>query len=268
MVITGTPSIKDGCLVVRSNVVLTGVPENVVVSPASYGSAFIGVTSTSPSSRLVFSLGILGAFKFLSLFKFKIWWMIPRRTIGSEIPMETQMLLLEAKEESPCMMIFLLTNLLKTPFTFSSYCVRWIVPLKFARDLDASVQTSQALEALFVSSGTIHLNSLKSPSNPISFRLVWMVHLGRYTKVHPQGIEEGLKSFNEGGCSPKFLIIDDGWQHTTNEFCKEGEPHIEGTQFATRLVDIKENGKFKSSGSEMDAPTSMSLSVSSKRNMD
>lgn len=60
MVITNTPSIKGGCLMVRSSVVLTGVPENVVVSPASCGSAFIGATSTSPSSRLVSSLGILG----------------------------------------------------------------------------------------------------------------------------------------------------------------------------------------------------------------
>lgn len=37
-------------------------------------------------------------------------------------------------------------------------------------------------------------------------------------------------SFLEGGCSPKFLIIDDGWQDTVNEFRKEGEPLIEGTQ--------------------------------------
>lgn len=36
----------------------------------------------------------------LSLFRFKIWWMIPR--VGSsakDIPVETQMLLLEAREE-------------------------------------------------------------------------------------------------------------------------------------------------------------------------
>lgn len=29
---------------------------------------------------------------------------------------------------------------------------------------------------------------------------------------------------------PRFLIIDDGWQDTYNEFRKEGEEHIEGTQ--------------------------------------
>ena len=37
-------------------------------------------------------------------------------------------------------------------------------------------------------------------------------------------------SFLEGGCVRKFLIIDDGWQETVNEFCKEGEPFIEGIQ--------------------------------------
>lgn len=47
--------------------------------------------------------------------------------------------------------------------------------------------------------------------------------------------EEFLKlmcsySFKEGGISPKYLIIDDGWQETVNEFQKEGEPLIEGTQ--------------------------------------
>lgn len=60
MVITDTPSIKDGCLMVRSKVVLTGVPENVVISPVNRGSAFIGVTSEISSSRLVSSLGFLG----------------------------------------------------------------------------------------------------------------------------------------------------------------------------------------------------------------
>ena len=42
-----------------------------------------------------------GGYKFLSLFRVKIWWMIPRvGKSGSEIPLETQMLLLEAREQS------------------------------------------------------------------------------------------------------------------------------------------------------------------------
>ena len=39
--------------------------------------------------------------KFLSLFRFKFWWMIPRvGKSGSEIPIETQFLLLEVRKES------------------------------------------------------------------------------------------------------------------------------------------------------------------------
>lgn len=37
-------------------------------------------------------------------------------------------------------------------------------------------------------------------------------------------------SLSEGGTPARFLIIDDGWQDTTNEFQKEGEPFIEGSQ--------------------------------------
>lgn len=59
MTITILPSIRDGCLIVGDKVVLTAVPENVVVSPVTHGSAFIGATSSSSSSRQLFSLGIL-----------------------------------------------------------------------------------------------------------------------------------------------------------------------------------------------------------------
>ncbi|KAE9453708.1 hypothetical protein C3L33_14390, partial [Rhododendron williamsianum] len=59
MTVTATPCIKDGCLLVNGKVVSTGVPSNVVVSPVSGGSAFLGATSSVPSCRHTFSLGIL-----------------------------------------------------------------------------------------------------------------------------------------------------------------------------------------------------------------
>ncbi|KAI9185924.1 hypothetical protein LWI28_012052 [Acer negundo] len=60
MMITASPCIKDSCLMVRGKVVFTEVPQNVVVSLASSdSSAFIGATSTTQSSRHVFSLGFL-----------------------------------------------------------------------------------------------------------------------------------------------------------------------------------------------------------------
>ncbi|TXG50815.1 hypothetical protein EZV62_023339 [Acer yangbiense] len=283
MTITASPCIKDSCLLVRGKVVFTEVPQNVVVSPASSdSSAFIGATSTTQSSRHVFSLGFLEKYKFLCLFRFKIWWMIPRvGKSGSEIPMETQMLLLEAREEfalhdevssdaaaENTFYILLLpvlegqfrTSFQGTPENELQFCIE---------SGDASVQTLQVHEAVFVNSGDNPfelfkdsikiLEKHKGTFSHLENKKVIPAHLdwfgwctwdAFYREVNPQGIKEGLQSFLEGGCSPKFLIVDDGWQQTINEFQKEGEPPIEGIEFATRLVDIKENSKFKCSGSD------------------
>nr|XP_033513557.1 probable galactinol--sucrose galactosyltransferase 1 isoform X2 [Nicotiana tomentosiformis] len=78
MTITGGPIIKDECLTVRGKVVLTGVPENIVITSASSSSAFLGAKSMTISSHHVFNLGVLEDYKFLCLFIVKIWWMIPR----------------------------------------------------------------------------------------------------------------------------------------------------------------------------------------------
>ncbi|XP_059643705.1 probable galactinol--sucrose galactosyltransferase 2 [Cornus florida] len=277
MTVTAEPCVTDGCLTVNGKVVLTGVPSNVSVSSSpACGSAFLGATSPTSSSRHVFTLGVLQEFNFLSLFKFKIWWMIPRvGKLGSEIRMETQMLLLEAKEESAIhgenyseptagstFYILLLpvldgqfrSSLQGTPSNELQFCVE---------SGDAYVQTTQALEAVFISSGDnpyeLIKNSIKTLAkhkgtfNHIEDKKIpphldwfgWCTWDAFYKDVDPQGIKEGLQSFSEGGCLPKFLIIDDGWQETVNEFCKEDEE----TVFATRLVDIKENSKFRGSGS-------------------
>ncbi|XP_047170337.1 probable galactinol--sucrose galactosyltransferase 2 [Vigna umbellata] len=101
MTVTAAPTVKDGCLTVRGKTVLSHVPGNVVVSPVGTESAFLGATLTVSSSRHVFDLGILQGHKLLSLFRVKIWWMIPRLgRSASDVPMETQLLLLLANEES------------------------------------------------------------------------------------------------------------------------------------------------------------------------
>ncbi|WJX33145.1 galactinol--sucrose galactosyltransferase [Trifolium repens] len=275
MTITVLPTIKDDCLMIRGNVILTRVPENIVVSPVSTASAFLGATSPIPSSRHVFTLGILRGYRLLSLFRVKIWWMIPRvGTSASDVPMETQLLLLEAREESALKddfssdtedpeevntsyILFLpvldgafRTTLQGTALNELQFCVE---------SGDAYVQTCQSLEAVFVNSGDnpfelirdsikilekhngtfCHLENKEIPVHLDWFG--WCTWDAFYTQVNPQGIKEGIQSLSTGGFTPKFIIVDDGWQETLNEFYKEGEPIIEGTQFATRLIDIKEN---------------------------
>ncbi|CAJ2644507.1 unnamed protein product [Trifolium pratense] len=285
MTITVVPTLKDDCLMIRGNVILTRVPENIVVSPISTASAFLSASATSPisSSRHVFTLGTLRGYRLLCLFRVKIWWMIPRvGTSASDVPMETQLLLLEAREESALKEDFS-SDTEETEEVNTSYILFLPVldgafrstlqgtalnELQFCVESgDAYVQTSQSLEAVFVNSGDnpfdlirdsikilekhsgtfCHLENKEIPVHLDWFG--WCTWDAFYTQVNPKGIKEGIQSLSSGGFTPKFIIIDDGWQETLNEFHKEGESIIEGTQFATRLIDINENVKFRSAGS-------------------
>lgn len=53
------PVFEDGILSVNGNDVLTHVPDNVVVTPLTDSSAFVGATSETASSRHVFKLGLV-----------------------------------------------------------------------------------------------------------------------------------------------------------------------------------------------------------------
>ncbi|KAL0364503.1 UNVERIFIED_CONTAM: putative galactinol--sucrose galactosyltransferase 2 [Sesamum angustifolium] len=187
MTITAIPVIKNGCLMVRGKVVLTGVPDNVVVSPTSAGSAFIGANSTTLSSRHVFNLGVLEDCKFMCLFLAKIWWMIPRvGKSASEIPMETQMLLLEAGEES---LVGVVDDDSPTELANDNKFYVLVLPvldgafratlqgtpsneLQFCYESgDPEVQTSQALEGVFVNSGDNPFELIKDSIKPL---LIWI----------------------------------------------------------------------------------------------
>ncbi|GMY32309.1 probable galactinol--sucrose galactosyltransferase 2 [Fagus crenata] len=226
------------------------------------------------SAILNFSL-YRGGYKFLSLFRVKIWWMIPRvGKSGSEIPWETQMLLLEAREQSALhdeissdtnytentfyiLLLLVLegqfrTSLQGTPTNELQFCVE---------SGDVNVQTSQSLEAVFINFGDNPFELLKNSIKILEkHRLLATLKNKKPTWTGLDGalrmlstlksVQKGSKRVFKGGCVSKFLIIDDGWQEIVNEFCKEGEPFIEGILFASRLVDIKKKIKFKSSGSD------------------
>ncbi|KAL1136129.1 hypothetical protein V6Z11_A12G218400 [Gossypium hirsutum] len=226
MTITAAPCVNDGCLMVRGKVVLTHVPTNIILSPGISGAAFLGSTSPIPTSRHVFTLGILEGYKHLCLYRFKIWWMIPGYgKSGSEIPLETQLLLLEIKEESvvedddssgpPTPTTFYVlflpvldgdfrTSLQGTPANELQFC---------AESGDANVQNSQILEPVFINSGDNpfeliknsikilekhkgtfrHIENKKIPAHLDWFG--WCTWDAFYTEVNPQGIKEGLQRY-------------------------------------------------------------------------
>ncbi|EXB64620.1 hypothetical protein L484_017952 [Morus notabilis] len=262
MFLSSKPVLKDGTLSISGKEALTEVPENVVVTPLTNSSAFVGATSTDSSSRHVFKLGVI-----------RVWWMIPRiGSSGSDIPVETQMLLLEASkgtdlddqnETSYAIFLPVLDGEFRSSLQGNSsneleFCVE---------SGDPEVVTSESLKAIFVNSGDhpfdLMQESMKWTPGMLDY-FGWCTWDAFYQDVNPQGIRKGLESLSQGGTPAKFLIIDDGWQDVENEFQKEGEPFVEGSQFGGRLASIKENTKFRraSNDAQSEAPTDLKSFVS------
>ncbi|WOG83160.1 hypothetical protein DCAR_0102334 [Daucus carota subsp. sativus] len=265
------PVVKDGVLSYNGNDALTGMPDNVVVTPWSNSSFFLGAASSQSSSRHVFKLGLIQDVRLLCLFRFKIWWVIPRvGKSASDIPVETQMLLLESSSqedgEEPNYIVFLpvLDGDLRSSLQGNSdneleVCVE---------TGDPAIVASECLKAVFVNYGSNPFHLMKESMKILEEHLGtftvrekkqlpgmldwfgWCTWDAFYHAVSPPGIRDGLKSLCEGGTPPRFLLIDDGWQSTSNEYQTEGEPFVEGTQFGGRLVSIEENNKFRKPGNE------------------
>uniref|UniRef100_J3LYY4 galactinol--sucrose galactosyltransferase n=1 Tax=Oryza brachyantha TaxID=4533 RepID=J3LYY4_ORYBR len=244
------PHLEGGSLVVGGHELLASAPPNVALRSAAIaaapGAAFLGATAPAPSSRHVFSLGTLA--------RFKIWWMIP--TMGEDaagVQAETQMLLLEARNGAGA----------AGGGGGGGRRETGRVRQRRGKRCDPEVQTLEAVDAVFINSGDnpfklmkesikilskikgtfSHIEDKEIPANLDWFG--WCTWDAFYKAVNPAGIERGLKSLCEGGAPPKFLIIDDGWQDTINEFKEEDEALVEQTVFAERLVDVMENDKFR-----------------------
>ncbi|XP_020103765.1 probable galactinol--sucrose galactosyltransferase 2 isoform X1 [Ananas comosus] len=284
------PLIKDRVLRVNGREALSGVPENVTLShittaaarsegsdsaSASASASFLGAVADREDCRHVFKIGVLRDCCLVCLFRFRIFWMIPRfGNSASDIPQETQMLLLEIKEdksvsnevdgnsEDPITYILLLPVL--DGLFRSSLQGNSSDELEFCIESgDPAVRQSQFLEAVLVNYGNNPFDLMKESMKILEKHkgtftvrehkkkpamldwFGWCTWDAFYFDVNPRGIMDGLKSLCEGGTPPRFLIIDDGWQDTENEFQKEGEPSAEGSQYGARLVSVRENSKFR-----------------------
>lgn len=59
MFLGARPVLKEGAISVNGNDVVKEVPENIVVTPVTNSSAYVGGTSTVQASRHVFRLGVI-----------------------------------------------------------------------------------------------------------------------------------------------------------------------------------------------------------------
>ncbi|XP_052175476.1 probable galactinol--sucrose galactosyltransferase 2 [Diospyros lotus] len=290
MTVTPKISISDGNLVVHGKTILTGVPDNIVLTPGSgvglVTGSFIGATADHNKSLHVFPVGVLEGLRFMCCFRFKLWWMTQRMgTCGNDIPFETQFMLVESKDttegesdDAPKIYTVFLP-LLEGQF-------RAVLQGNERNELeiclesgDNAVETNQGLCLVYMHAGTDpfevinqavkavekhmqtfrHREEKKLPSFIDWFG--WCTWDAFYTDVTAEGVDEGLKSLSEGGTPPKFLIIDDGWQQIGNEAKDAGCVVQEGAQFANRLTGIKENEKFQRNGKNNDQVPGLKILV-------
>ncbi|OAY66778.1 putative galactinol--sucrose galactosyltransferase 6 [Ananas comosus] len=248
MTITPSVRISEGKLVVRGRPILSGVAENAVASSAaSHGpvdGVFLGADFARPDSRHVLPLGSLSNVRFLACFRFKLWWMAQKMgEQASEIPCETQFLLLESKfgAEEPIYAVFL--PLIAGPFRA---CLQGNSQNQLELCLesgDAGTVAAAFSHALFV--GAAASDPFAAVSGAVAavkshlktFRLRSEKKLPGID-VDQEGVEAGLRSLTAGGAPPKFVIIDDGWQSVATD-------HGEKTHPLPRLTGIKENTKFQ-----------------------
>ncbi|KAL8467511.1 hypothetical protein ACS0TY_030947 [Phlomoides rotata] len=272
MTVTPKISINDGNLVVHGKTVITGVADNIVLTPGSSGlglvtGAFIGATASHSKSLHVFPVGVLEGVRFMCLFRFKLWWMTQvMGTCGKDIPLETQFMLVENEgehEDRPTVYTVFLP-LLEGQF-------RAVLQGNDRNELeiclesgDNAVETNQGNYLVYMHAGTNPFEVINQAVKAVEQHLQTFHHREKkklpsiiewfgwctwdafYTDVTAEGVEEGLKSLTEGGTPPRFLIIDDGWQQIGSEVKGDSSCVVQqGSQFANRLTGIKENEKFK-----------------------
>ncbi|XP_054814635.1 probable galactinol--sucrose galactosyltransferase 2 [Prosopis cineraria] len=277
MTVTPRISVNDGNLVVHGKTILTGVPDNIILTPGSgvglVAGAFLGATASHSKSLHVFPMGILEGLRFMCCFRFKLWWMTQRMgTCGRDIPLETQFMLIESKNdggadlENSQTIYTVLLPLLEGPF-------RAVLQGNDKNEIeiclesgDNAVETNQGLHLVYMHAGTNPFEVINQAVKALEKHMKTFLHREKkrlpsfldwfgwctwdafYTDVTAEGVKEGLKSLSEGGTPPRFLIIDDGWQQIESKPRDADCVVQEGAQFASRLTGIKENTKFQKNG--------------------
>ncbi|CAL4936633.1 unnamed protein product [Urochloa decumbens] len=282
MTVTPKITVGDGRLVAHGRTILTGVPDNIVLTHASgaglVDGAFVGATAGEAKSMHVFTFGTLRDLRFMCCFRFKLWWMTQRMgTSGRDVPLETQFMLLESRpgtggaageeeEDSGEAVYLVMLPLLEGQFRAALQGNERDELEITLESGDKAVQTQQGTYMVYVHAGTNPFDTITQAVKVVERHLQTFHHRDKkklpsfvdwfgwctwdafYTDVTAEGVKQGLQSLAEGGTPPRFLIIDDGWQQIGSENKEEESSNAvvqEGAQFASRLTGIKENAKFQ-----------------------
>ncbi|KAG7017775.1 putative galactinol--sucrose galactosyltransferase 5, partial [Cucurbita argyrosperma subsp. argyrosperma] len=247
-------SIDKSDFTVNGHLFLSDVPENIVASPSPYTSidkspvsvgCFVGFDASEPDSRHVVSIGKLKDIRFMSIFRFKVWWTthwVGRN--GGDLESETQIVILE-KSDSGRPYVLLLP-LVEGPFRTS---------IQPGDDdfVDVCVESGSSKVVGSTFRSVLYLHAGDDPFALVKEAMkIVRTHLGTFRLLEeksPPGIIEGVKHLVDGGCPPGLVLIDDGWQsigHDSDPITKEGmNQTVAGEQMPCRLLKFQENYKFR-----------------------
>ncbi|CAK9143382.1 unnamed protein product [Ilex paraguariensis] len=295
---SGTTVLADGLeglnFMANGHVILSDVASNITASPSPYtagdktattiAGCFVGFETNKAKSHHVVPVGKLKNIRFMSIFRFKVWWTTQWiGTNGGDLEHETQMVILDKSESGrPYVLLFrywkVLSRLLCSPVTTITSTFEWKVGRRnesLQLLIPGSSVHSRRRRPFFSGQGghevmnvaRDHLGTFKLMEEKTPPRIVdkfgWCTWDAFYLNVHPQGVLEGLKGLVDGGCPPGLVLIDDGWLSISNDddpINQEGMNRTSaGEEMPCRLIKFQENYKFRDfgspTGSESGAPT-------------
>lgn len=262
-------ALQGSDFVANGHRVLSDVPPNVVAtpSPVTPDGCFVGFDADEGKSRHVVSVGKLKGIRFMSIFRFKVWWTTHWvGDNGRDLENETQMVILD-KSDSGRPYVLLLP-IVEGPFRSSlqpgeddsvDLCVEsgstkvsggsYRSSLYMHAGDDPYSLVKEAMRVVRVHLGTFKLLEEKTPPGIVD-KFGWCTWDAFYLKVHPQGVWEGVQGLVDGGCPPGLVLIDDGWQSIRHDddpiSDQEGMNRTAaGEQMPCRLIKFQENYKFR-----------------------
>ncbi|KAL4568343.1 hypothetical protein LXL04_023953 [Taraxacum kok-saghyz] len=261
-----TVTLVGSNLMVNDHLILSDVPSNITSCNSSSNGCFVGFDAPDSRSRHVVPIGKLSGIRFMSIFRFKVWW--STHWVGSngrDLEHETQMVMLEKSDSGRPYVLIL--PLLEGPFRasfqpgkddFMDVCVEsgstkvcdtsFKSVIYIQADYDPYILVKKAMRVVQEHLGTFKLLEEKTPPGIID-KFGWCTWDAFYLTVHPQGVFDGVKGLVEGGCPPGLVLLDDGWQsisHDDDQIDSEGMNRTAaGEQMPCRLTKFVENYKFR-----------------------
>ncbi|KAL7094860.1 hypothetical protein ACP275_11G130900 [Erythranthe tilingii] len=254
---------------VNDQVFLSEVPTNIsaTAAPAAPG-CFVGFDTEEPSSHHVIPMGKLKNIKFMSIFRFKVWWTTHWvGSNGSDLERETQIVILDKSDDGGKRPYVLLLPLIDGQFRGSlqpgsddniDICLEsgsskvtgssFRAALYMHASDDPFTLVKDAIRVARAHLGTFKLLEEKTPPGIVD-KFGWCTWDAFYLTVHPHGVYEGVQGLVDGGCPPGLVLIDDGWQsicHDEDPITYEGMNRTSaGEQMPCRLIRFQENYKFR-----------------------